>query len=153
MRDGCNGFPCLCQYRVQRCSPQTHLPLQFSNIVSIMKIPWYAQRSAESAPQAPLHLSPWSGSGSAAPFFRTIRGFRCSSAAAPFLIKYLIVIKWKLWKIWYWFTTSNLQRYEFIQVETRKGIIHLAFGTLPSVCVLKLKKNERKKLNLQRGTT
>ena len=37
------------------------------------------------------------------------------------------------------FTTSNLQRYEFIQVETRIGTTNFAVGTLPPVCVQKLK--------------
>ena len=39
---------------------------------------------------------------------------------------------------------SNLQRYEFIQVETRIGTTQLAVGTLPSVCVQKLEEKKTK---------
>ena len=47
--------------------------------------------------------------------------------------------------MWYRFTTSNLQRYKFIQIETRIETTHLAVGKLPSVYVQKLNKKTKEK--------
>ena len=68
---------------------------------------------------APFHSSSWSG-----------RDFLRSSVAVHFKSNNK-VIRWKLWKMWYRFRTSNLQRYKFIQVETRTETTNLAVGTFP----------------------